>query len=74
MSKYLVATCPMCGHQLVFDKTAANYTTANVVAAGEAHLATHSLSQWARELQRLQDEVSDQAMLRNMPRCAMPQA
>jgi hypothetical protein len=72
--RFVIATCPLCGHQLIFDETLPNYTAAYVASVGEAHLKTHSPAEWANAVQALKQEREQLDDLRAMPRCAMPRA
>jgi hypothetical protein len=73
-AKFLVARCPLCGHELIFDKTLPNYTAQYVQQAGLAHYRTHNAVEWAAELQNLQNQLADRDQLRNIPTWGMPRA
>lgn len=74
VARYVVATCPLCQQQLVFDTVSPDYTTANVTAAALAHYGTHTLQEWATALQAIQDRDAQQDQLCRTPHWMMPSA
>lgn len=73
-AKFLVAVCPLCGEQLVWDTTLPNYSMQQASEEGLAHYKTHSVVDWATEVRELKTALAQQDELRRVPYWAMPRA
>jgi hypothetical protein len=67
--KRLAARCPLCQQLIELP----DEPLAHDVAIRQ-HAFTHTIDEWIVGVQDLRNQMMNDGMLRNMPRCAMPRA
>jgi hypothetical protein len=67
--KQLAAICPLCQHAIPLS----NHAPVNEDIV-RRHMESHSLTEWVQCVQALRNVNESELQLRQMPRCAMPQA
>ena len=72
--KRLAAICPLCQGAIPLPGLDRPREVSVNETAVRAHMESHTLEEWVRCTLGLRDQMLNDGMLRNMPRCAMPRA